>query len=144
MALLPLVMACYCAVAAIAIAGADLGILVGGLTLFATPIIYLSIFQNEVVGVLYIDFCKAFDMVNHNLLLQKLKIYNVQEDAIAWFTSYLSDRKQCIKINKSMSDQQPVSIGVPQGSILGPPIFLLSVNDLPLQDSLEGLNLFCR
>ena len=114
----------------------------GGLTLFATPIIYLSIFQNEVVGVLYIDFCKAFDMVNHNLLLQKLKIYNVHEDAIAWFTSYLSDRKQCIKINKSMSDQQPVNIGIPQGSILGPLIFLLSVNDLPLQDSLEGLNLF--
>ena len=51
--------------------GADLGILVGGgLTLFGTPIIYLSIFQNEVVGVLYTDFCKAFDMVNHNLLLQ--------------------------------------------------------------------------
>ena len=70
-----------------------------GLTLFATPIIYQSIFQNEVVGVLYIDFCKAFDMVNHNLLLQKQKIYNVHEDAIAWFTSYLSDRKQCIKIN---------------------------------------------
>ena len=100
------------------------------------------IFQNEVVGVLYIDFCKAFDMVNHNLLLQKLKIYNVHEDAIAWFTSYLSDRKQCIKINKSMSDQQPVNIGIPQGSILGPLTFLLSVNDLPLQDSLEGLNLF--
>ena len=91
---------------------------------------------------LYIDFCKALDMVNHNLLLQKLKIYNVHEDTIAWFTSYLSDRKQCIKIYKSMSDQQPVNIGIAQGSILGPLIFLLSVNDLPLQDSLEGLNLF--
>ena len=101
------------------------------------------IFQNEVVGMLYINFCKAFDMVNHNLLLQKLKIYNVHKDAIAWFTSYLSDRKQCIKINKrNMSDQQPVNIGIPHGSILGPLTFLLSVNDLPLQDSLEGLNLF--
>ena len=112
-----------------------------GLPLFATPIICLSIFQNEVIGTLYIDFCIAFDTVNHNLLLQKLKIYNVHEDAIAWFTSYLSDRKQCIKINKSMSGQQPVNIGIPQGSILGPLIFLLSLNDLPLQDSL-GLTLF--
>jgi len=99
-------------------------------------------FQNELVGVLYVDFCKAFDLINHNLLLKKLEMYQIHPDAMAWFTSYLNDRKQCVKVNKSMSDPLIVDTGVPQGSILGPLTFLLGVNDLPLQDSLENLNLF--
>ena len=99
-------------------------------------------FQSEIVGVLYIDFCKAFDLVDHSLLLEKMKIYKFNEDSLAWFASYLSGRKQCVKVNKSMSDEQPITEGVPQGSILGPLSFLISVNDLPMQDSLENLSLF--
>ena len=55
---------------------------------------------------------------------------------------YLSDRRQCVKINETLSDEQPINQGVPQGSILGPLSFLLSVNDLPLQDALKNLDLF--
>ena len=95
----------------------------------------------EVVGVLYIDTCKAFDLVDHNLLLEKMKMYKFHEDSLAWFASYLSDRRQCVKVNKPLSDEQPINQGVPQGSTLGPLSFLLSVNDLPLQDAIRNLNL---
>lgn len=99
-------------------------------------------FKSEVVGVLYIDFCKAFDLVDHDILLEKMKRYNFSNDSLSWFSSYFSDRKQCVKINKTMSDQLPINTGVPQGSIMGPLSFLLGVNDLPLEDSLEELALF--
>ena len=99
-------------------------------------------FKNELVGVLYIDFCKAFDLVNHGLLLQKLEKYKLHNETLAWFASYLSNRQQSVKVNKTLSDPQPVETGVPQGSILGPITFLLSVNDLTFQKSLENLNLF--
>jgi len=99
-------------------------------------------FQSEVIGVLYIDFCKAFDLVDHHLLLEKMKVYRFHNDSLDWFASYLSGRRQVVKINKTMSEQQSITQGVPQGSILGPLFFLLFVNDLPLQGSLEGLSLF--
>ena len=72
-----------------------------------------------------------------------MRVYRFHKDSLGWFASYLSDRKQCVKINKTMSDQQIIIQGVPQGSILGPLFFLLSVTDLPLQDSL-GLTLFAE
>ena len=79
---------------------------------------------------------------NHNLLLEKMRVYRFHKDSLGWFASYLSDGKQCVKISKTISDRQLITQGVPQGSILGPLFVLLFVNDIPLQDSLEGLNLF--
>ena len=66
----------------------------------------------QFVGLLYTDFCKALDLVDHNLLLEKMRVYRFHTDSLGWFASYLSERKQCVKINKTTSDQQLMTLGV--------------------------------
>ena len=82
-------------------------------------------------GAVFIDFQKAFDSVNYDLLLQKLSYMGVLDKELAWFKDYLHDRTQVLDFQGVSSDPEPISTGVPQGSILGPLLFILHVNDLP-------------
>ena len=77
-----------------------------------------------------IDLQKAFDTVDHAILLDKLAAIGVS--SVSWFDSYLSGRQQCVDINGTRSEFLPISCGVPQGSILGPQLFLIYINDMCL------------
>ena len=80
------------------------------------------------IGV-FLDFSKAFDTVDHKILLDKLDHYGIRGCALSWFRSYLSHRFQYVTYNGSQSSQQLIKCGVPQGSILGPLLFLVFIND---------------
>ena len=78
----------------------------------------------------YLDLSKAFDTVDHSILLQKLQFYGIKGVAFNWLKNYLSDRQQYVVYNGVKSDMGKINCGVPQGSILGPLLFLLYVNDM--------------
>ena len=91
---------------------------------------------------LFLDLSKAFDTVNHQILLNKLKYYGLQQSEYNGFQSYLSNRKQQVHANGVASDTRFISTGVPQGSILGPLLFTIFINDLPKNSTFFSTRLY--
>ena len=87
--------------------------------------------QGCLTGAVFINLRKAFDTVRHGLLLDKLSNLGVGDRELKWFKDYLRDRTQAVEFQGVLSDPEGVAVGVPQGLILGPLLFILHVNDLP-------------
>ena len=95
-----------------------------------TDKIFNNLDKRKLPLALFLDFSKAFDTINHDILIDKLKHYGVTDVALKWFRSYLTNRKQFVLYKDKKSKESVITTGVPQGSILGPLLFIVYINDI--------------